>query len=116
MSLAVRKSEFFLTDFDAQFQWYEQEPGFEVAHRYLSAIDETLRKLARFPDLGRSMHFEHPDLHGLRSFPVAKPFSRHLIFYRHDGTSLDAVRVMHSAWDLPRRLHQPPGTEDDETP
>jgi hypothetical protein len=31
-----------------------------------------------------------------------------LIFYRYDGTTLCAERVVHGARDLPRRLTEPP--------
>ena len=112
MSLVTRKSALFLADFDAQFRWYENEAGWEVACRYLLAVDQTLEKLAERPDLGCVRHFEHPDLQDLRSFRVEPPFHRRLIFYRHDNTVLDVVRVMHGARDLSRRLLQPPGVED----
>jgi len=46
MSLAIRKSEAFLADLDAQFRWYEREAGWDVAWRYLLAADEVLEKLA----------------------------------------------------------------------
>jgi toxin ParE1/3/4 len=111
MSRAIRKSAFFLGDLETQFRWYEEEAGWEVAWRYLLAVDQTLARLAEHSDLGRTRHFSHPELQGLRSFLVARPFHRHLIFYRQDDRNLYAVRVMHGARDLPRRLRQPPGTE-----
>jgi toxin ParE1/3/4 len=113
MRLAVRKSELFLADLDVQFRWYEAEASEEVAWRYLMAVDRTVGELAERLDAGRLRHFEHPELQGLRSCLVARPFHRHLIFYRHDETTLDLVRVMHGARDLPRRLRQPPGAADD---
>lgn len=76
-------------------------------------MDRTIEGLAQYPGLGRPRHFGHPELRGLRSCLVAKPFHRHLIFYRHDETTLDLVRVMHGARALARRLRQPPGTGDD---
>ncbi|MBM3884018.1 MAG: type II toxin-antitoxin system RelE/ParE family toxin [Verrucomicrobia bacterium] len=114
MRLAVRKSEFFLADLDVQFRWYETEASEEVALRYLTAVDRTVNELAERPDLGRPRHFEHPELQGLRSSLAVRPFHLHLIFYRHDETTLDLVRVMHGARDLPRRLRQPPGAEEDD--
>jgi toxin ParE1/3/4 len=115
MILAVRKSEFFLADLDVQFRWYRMEASEGIALRYLAAVDRTVKELAERPDLGRPRHFTHPELQGLRSCLVARPFHRHLIFYRYDETTLDLVRVMHGARDLPRRLRQPPGAEDDES-
>jgi toxin ParE1/3/4 len=115
MRLAVRKSDCFLADLDAQFRWYEAEAGEGVALRYLRAVDRTVEGLAQQPDLGRPRHFAHPELHGLRSCLVAKPYRRHLIFYRYDEATLDLVRVMQGARDLPRRLRQPPGAEEDDS-
>jgi len=112
MKLTVRKSALFLADLDVQFRWYEAEANREVAWRYLLAVHQTVEKLAERPDLGRLRHFEPAELHGLRSCLVARPFHRHLIFYRCEGTTLDLVRVMHGARDLPTRLRQPAGAED----
>ena len=113
MRRAIRKSAFFLTDLETQFRWYELEAGWEVAWRYLLAADQTLDRLAEHADLGRLRHFSHPELQGLRSFLVTRPFNRHLIFYRHDDAKLYAVRIMHGARDLPRRLRQPPGVKSE---
>ena len=38
-----------------------------------------------------------------------------LIFYRHYQQTLDALRVLHGARDLARRLRQPPGATGDQT-
>src|ERR1035441_4056744 len=137
MRRAIRKSAFFLGDFETQFRWYEEEAGREIAWRYLLAVDQTLARLAAHSDLGRLRHFSHPELQGLRSFlvtrpfhrhlifyrhdesyinvePVTRPFHRHLIFYRHGEANLYAVRVMHGARDLPRRLREPPATESEQ--
>ena len=114
MRRAIRKSAYFLGDLETQFRWYEEEAGWEVAWRYLLAVDQTLGRLAEHSDLGRLRHFSHPELQGLRSFLVARPFHRHLIFYRHDDANLYAVRVMHGARDLPRRLGQPPSGESEQ--
>jgi toxin ParE1/3/4 len=115
MSLAIRKSDAFLADLDVQFRWYEKEAGWDVAWCYLQAVDEALAKLAEHPELGWLRHFTHPELRNLRCWFAARLFHRHLIFYRHDQHTLDAVRVMHGARDLARRLRQPPGVAGDQT-
>ncbi len=81
MSRGVQKSAFFLADLDRQYRWYYEEAGEEVAWHYLLAVDGTLGLLAEHCDLGRQRHFRHPELKGLRSFRVARPYHRHLIFY-----------------------------------
>jgi toxin ParE1/3/4 len=104
MSRTIRKSEVFLADFDLQYRWYFQQQGENLARRYLTAIDNSLQKLSQFPELGRARHFPQPDLRGMRSFAVERPFDAHLIFYRFDESHLDAWRIMHGARDLPNRL------------
>jgi toxin ParE1/3/4 len=108
MSLLIRKSEFFAADFELQYRWYDSQAGEQVASRYLLVVDQTLAFLAIQPGLGRVRHFRHPELQGLRSFHVEKPFDKHLIFYRHDDRLLEAVRIMHGARNLPQRLVEAP--------
>ena len=108
MNLAVQKAEFFKQDYAKQFGWYVGEAGTEVAWRFQAALDQSLKKLARQPELGRLRRFRNPRLHDLRSFQVERPFNKFLIFYRIRGEVLDAVRLMHGARDLPRRLVESP--------
>jgi plasmid stabilization system protein ParE len=70
-------------------------------------VDARLGLLCDQPDLGRIRRFRHPKLQGLRSFTVKRPFRRFLIFYRTDGRTLQAVRLMDGSRDLPRRLFEP---------
>ena len=79
--------------------------------RFQQAVDSRLRRLCDRPDLGRVRRFKHPKLQGLRSFALERPFQRFLIFYREDGLTLQAVRLMDGARDLPRQLAEPPGPQ-----
>ena len=108
MSLGLQKADAFREDFTWQALWYVRQAGDEVARRFEKAVDSTLRLLCAQPGLGRARRFRHPKLQGLRSFAVERPFQRLLIFYRSDGETLQAVRLMHGARDLPRRLAEPP--------
>lgn len=102
------RTEGFNADFDAQNRWYLEHAGEEVAGKFLSAVKITLRSLAAQPDLGRLRKFGHPALGNLRSFQVARPFNRMLIFYRTSEEGITAWRLMDGARDLPRRLAEPP--------
>ena len=104
MSLAVQKSDAFESDYERQFAWYVEKGGDALAWRFQAALDATLAKLARQPDLGRPRRFRHPILRDLRSSPLARPFNRLLIFYRIRGDALQAWRLIHGSRDLPRRL------------
>ena len=111
MILPVQRAEFFERDFAKQFAWYVDEAEPDVARRFQKALDQSLNKLARQPDLGRVRRFRNPRLRNLRSSQVERPFNKILVFYRVSGDVLEAVRLMHGARDLPRRLSEPPTTE-----
>jgi plasmid stabilization system protein ParE len=112
MSLAIQKAPAFIRDFEGQFEWYVREANWAVADGYLSAVEETLSLLAEFSGMGRLRRFRHPALKGIRSFRINPPFNRHLIFYRNDAGALYAVRLMHGARDLARRLVEAPGNRE----
>ena len=104
MTLSLQKSDAFLHDFALQALWYVREAGDEVARDFQIAVDARLRLLCTHPGLGRLRSFQHPKLHALRSFPLDRPFDRILLFYRVSGSTLQVVRIMHGARDLPNRL------------
>jgi len=111
MSLALHRSDYFNEDFVLQYRWYLREAGEELAERCFERVLITIRELARHPGLGRGRKFRNETLKGLRSFRVARPFHRHLIFYRVTETELFVERMMHGTRDLPRRLREAPGAE-----
>ena len=113
MTLAIHKAEFFTQDFAKQFAWYVDEAGPDVARRFQQALDNSLNKLARQADLGRPRHFQNPRLQNLRSFQLERPFNKLLIFYCASDDTLQVVRLMHGARDLPRRLVEPPDSAAD---
>jgi toxin ParE1/3/4 len=108
MSRAIQKAGFFKQDFANQFGWYVDNAGPDIARRFQVALDDSLQKIAQQPELGRRRHFKHPQLQGLRSFPVDRPFNKLLLFYRVEVEHIEAWRLMHGARDLPRRLVEPP--------
>ena len=111
MSLRLEQAADFQEDFALRARWYVREAGGEVALRYQAAVDSTFRLLCEQPELGRKRRFRHPKLRELRSFPIQRPFHRLLIFYRVNGNVLHAVRLMHGARDLQRRLAESPPLE-----
>lgn len=108
MSWAIQKALDFTADFENLFAWYLDKAGAEVAWRFQTALDVSLVKLSIQPDLGPPRHFRHPKLRGLRSFLVEHPFEKILIFYRANDEFLDAIRLMHGARSLQRRLIEAP--------
>ncbi len=110
MSLGLQKTDDFLEDFALRALWYVREAGADVARRFQESVDVTLQQLCLHPELGRARHFQHPKLQSLRSHVIERPFHRTVIFYRVRTDALQAVRLIHGARDLPRRLVEPPGS------
>ena len=113
MTLALQKGEVFKRDFERQAGWYLRHANDEIAQGYLDCLNESLRLLVVHPGIGSARRYRHPELKGLRSFRVNPPFQRHLIFYRYDASTLYAMRVIDGARDLPRRLLEPTGGDDE---
>lgn len=72
--------------------------------QFVNAVEAILNALVRTPGLGRPRFANWPELAGIRSYRVQKPFHRLLIFYRCDGSVLSVERLIHGARDLPHRL------------
>ena len=102
--MSVRKSDDFLADVEQQFEWYAINADWEVAERYLAAVETTCRLLGQHPQLGPLGGFNHPRLRGWRFFVVFRPFKKHVLFYETAGDDVVMRRTMHGHRDLPQRL------------
>ena len=71
-------------------------------------VEETLLAIVRQPNLGRPRRFRSPQLQGLRSILIGRPFNQLVLFYRVGADGVEAWRLMHGARDLPRRLVESP--------
>jgi plasmid stabilization system protein ParE len=85
--LALQQSDYFWADLQKQVDWYRDKAWPEVAERDVAAVEATLHELAETPGLGRPRFHDWPELAGLHSWRVRKPYHRHLIFYRETGSS-----------------------------
>ncbi|HEX4264202.1 MAG TPA: type II toxin-antitoxin system RelE/ParE family toxin [Verrucomicrobiae bacterium] len=104
----VRKSDVFVADVERQFEWYVLNAGWDIADRYLDAVEATCRFLAQYPQLGPSTAFTHPTLRKWRFFVVFRPFKKHVLFYQLDNKEITMRRAMHGHRDIPRRLLENP--------
>jgi plasmid stabilization system protein ParE len=105
----VRKSDDFISDVERQFEWYVFNAGWDIAERYLAAIETTCQLIHRHPLLGPDAGFSHPRLQGWRFIVVFRPFQKHVLFYEASGADVMLRRAMHGHRDLPRRLVEPSG-------
>jgi len=102
--MSVRKTDEFIADLERQFEWYALNADWEIAERYLDAVEATVNLLDRHPRLGPPGGFQHPRLRDWRFFVAFRPFNKHVLFYEIIGDEVVMRRVMHGQRDLPRRL------------
>lgn len=100
----VRRSVRFIADIERQYEWYATHAGWEIAERYLEAVEATIRLLEKHPRLGPLGGFAHPRLKSWRFFVVFRPFNKHLVFYEMTENDILMRRSMHGHRDLPKRL------------
>jgi plasmid stabilization system protein ParE len=106
--MSAHKSDDFISDVEHQFEWYAANAGWDIAERYLDAVEATCQLLGRHPRLGPCAGFSHPRLRDWRFIVVFRPFQKHVLFYETDGDVVVLRRAMHGHRDLPQRLVEPP--------
>ena len=107
----VRKTDVFVADVERQFEWYVAKAGWEVADRYLDAVQASCSLLGQHPLLGPRAGFHHPLLREWRFFIVFRPFNKHVLFYQVVSEEVLLRRALHGHRDLPRRLLEAPDIE-----
>jgi plasmid stabilization system protein ParE len=89
---------------EQQFEWYVHNANWDIAERYLSAVEATCRLLGQHPQLGPMGGFNHSRLRNWRFFVVYRPFQKHVVFFEIIEDDVLMRRVMHGHQDLPKRL------------
>lgn len=91
-------------DVARQFRYYLVDQNLpEVAVRFRDAIRHTIESLRQHPRIGARYHLSTPQLHNLRSWPVAG-FEAIRIYYLADRDAIHVIRVLHGKRDLERIL------------
>ena len=104
MSLSLQRADNFWTDLTRQVDWYRDEASPSVAERFVDAVEMTLNALLKQPGLGRARFRKWPELAGIHSFRIKKPFHRFLIFYRVSKDAIEVVHILHGARDYEHLL------------
>ncbi len=86
-----------VADLEAIWDYTVETWGEEQAERYLHLINQSFRKIADNPGLGRPSDAIRK---GYRKYEVG----RHLIFYRANDAVIDVVRILHERMDVDRHL------------
>ena len=84
-----------------QADYYQEKAGPALALRWEAAIDESIRSILRWPEIGPPCRFRSPSLAGLRWTSV-DGFTKHMIFYRYVQAeqAVYVVQVLHGARDI----------------
>ncbi|HEY3913906.1 MAG TPA: type II toxin-antitoxin system RelE/ParE family toxin [Verrucomicrobiae bacterium] len=104
----VRKTDAFLADLGRQYEWYVSQAGWEIADRYLNAVEAVCHLLSQHPTLGPLTQFSHPKLRTWRFLPALRPFGGHILFFEVLDGEVVLRRIMHGKRDLAHRLVEPP--------
>jgi toxin ParE1/3/4 len=89
-------------DIDECCAWIRKDHP-AAALRFLNAVELTCSNLAQMPGIGSRRYAEITLVHGVRMVAV-KGFENYLLFYLEYETSIDIIRLLHGARDIPEVL------------
>jgi plasmid stabilization system protein ParE len=107
--MSVRKADVFLADVEHQAERYLNKAGWEVADRYLAAVEATCRIIGQYPGLGPKGRFHHPRLRDWRFFLVFRPYSKHILFYEVIGSDVECGGLCTGIVTCPAACSKSPG-------
>lgn len=89
------------------------EQSASTSDRFLDAVEEGLRQLAKMPGLGAPVLLDILGMQDLRVWAVPG-FPNHLLFYSSPAEGIDLVRVLHghSDWESHLREENPAPPDD----
>jgi plasmid stabilization system protein ParE len=89
-------------DVDREVEYLREHAGNETANQFLDEFEHLMKRVIRFPHIGRPWPTRNPELEGLRRLVFRNlPYS---LFYRSTETVFEVVRVLHHSRDIPALL------------
>jgi toxin ParE1/3/4 len=89
-------------DIDECCAWIRKDhPG--AALRFIDAVEFTCNTLSQMPSIGSRRYAEITLVRGVRMVGV-EGFKNYLLFYLEHDASIDVIRVLHGARDIPEAL------------
>lgn len=82
--MSARKSGDFIADIEHQFEWYAANAGWEIAERYLDAVEAACRLLEQHPKLGPRAGLTHPKLRNWRFIVILGRFINTYYFMKRE--------------------------------
>ena len=75
------------------------EDNVDIATQFLVAVEESLKRLSQFPNIGTARNYQNKLFQNIRMWQV-KGYSKYFIFYEVFEDRIEVVRVLHSSRDL----------------
>jgi toxin ParE1/3/4 len=90
------------SDIDSAAAWIRNESP-AAALRFIDAVELTCNTVSRTPGIGSRRYADITLVLGVRMIKV-KGFEKYLLFYLEHEDSIDIIRLLHSARDIPEAL------------
>jgi len=82
-----------------QFSWYAEQGLPDIARRFRSSVELSIKLVLSRPNAGAPKHVHNPALRDLRVWPV-KGFDQFRIYYLLRNDVLMVVRILHGMRDI----------------
>ncbi len=89
-------------DVDSCFLWIQKDNP-HAAIKFIDAVEETCKILAKMPGVGSRHYADIPLVRGVRMITVNN-FNNYLLFFLEYETHIDVIRLLHGARDIPEAL------------
>jgi toxin ParE1/3/4 len=83
--------------------YFDAEHSEAMAIQFLQALDETIRFIREWPDLGSPWDSSNPTLAGVR-YRLVTGFENYLVVYRRYDQRVLITRILHSSQDIESEL------------
>jgi toxin ParE1/3/4 len=90
-------------DFVIHYAYLLEHAGFDVAARFLGAVEKTYADLAQMPGMGSPAKVTQGTHAGVRLWPI-RGFGNYLVAYRSHGGDVAIERLLHAKQDYQRVL------------
>jgi toxin ParE1/3/4 len=84
---------------------YISTDNLDAGDRFIYATEDTFRRLANMPAIGKFSGFTNPKLVNVRQYPV-KGFKNYLVFYQIHPNTVEVLRVLQGSQNLEFILEQ----------
>jgi plasmid stabilization system protein ParE len=88
-----------------QYRYLAREAGLAIAGRFLDALELTISRMSRRPNVGSHVASRYPELAGIRALPV-EGFELVRVYYVVHEQETRVIRVLHARRDVRKLLRR----------